>query len=256
MAVRSANALDTLKRFFSPHRADSRILVTFLALVAGLLAFGHLASEIAEGDTFAMDKAIVTGLRTAADPGVPIGPHWLQGWMIDFTALGGAPVLTLITVVVVGLLASLQKFRMAGFVAVAIAGGALLSVAIKAIFDRARPEIVPHLVEVTSASFPSGHAMNSSIVYLTLAVLLARSQESRRVQIYLITVAIALALLIGCTRVYLGVHWPTDVLAGWSVGAAFSAACSLVAKRLQREHTIEQAHETTEDARGEDTSPL
>lgn len=247
MTAQSGKLLDRLPDFLKPHRQDSRILVTFFALAVGLFIFGKLASEVAEGDTFAIDKAIVTGLRTAADAGIPIGPHWLQAWMTDFTALGGAPVLTLITVVVVGLLMALRKFRMAGFVALAISSGAILSVAIKAVFDRARPEIVPHLVEVTSPSFPSGHAMNSSIVYLTLAVLLARSQNSRRVQVYLISVAIALALTIGFTRIYLGVHWPTDVLAGWSVGAAWGAICSLLAKWLQRKHSIEQPHETTDD---------
>ncbi len=247
-----AHLPDKLSEFLKPHRPDSRILVTFLAVAIGLFGFSKLASEVAEGDTFAMDKAVVTGLRTVADPAIPIGPHWLERWMIDFTALGGAPVLTLITVVVVGLLMALRKFRMAGFVALAVSGGAILSVAIKAVFNRARPEIVPHLVEVSSASFPSGHAMNSAIVYLTLAVLLARSQESRRVQVFLIGVAIALALLIGTTRVYLGVHWPSDVLAGWSVGAVYAAGCSLLAKRLQREHSIERAHETSEDT----TAPL
>ena len=238
--------------FVMPLRPDSRILVTFLAVAIGLFGFGKLASEVAEGDTFAMDKAIVTGLRTIADPAVPIGPHWLERWMVDFTALGGAPVLTLITFIVAGLLIALRKFKMAGFVALAVSGGAILSVAIKAVFDRARPEIVPHLVEVNSPSFPSGHAMNSAIVYLTLAVLLARSQESRRVQVFLIGMAIALTLLIGTTRAYLGVHWPTDVLAGWSVGAVWAALCSLAAKRLQRDHAIEQPDETSEQA----TAPL
>lgn len=232
--------------FVRPHRRDSRILVTFLVVAVVLFGLGLLASEVAEGDTFAIDKAIVTGLRTAADSAVPIGPHWLQKWLTDFTALGGAPVLTLLTVIVVGLLAAMRKYAMAGFVAVAISAGAILSFTIKAIFERPRPEIVPHLVEVSSTSFPSGHAMNSSIVYLTLAVLLARSMDSRRVQVYLIGTAIALALMIGCTRVYLGVHWPSDVLAGWTVGAGWAALCSLTAKRLQQTSRIEKPHETVE----------
>ena len=227
---------------FQPHRPDSRVLVVFLALAAGMFALGKLASEVAEGDTFALDKAILKGLRTAQDAAVPIGPAWLKTAMIDFTALGGAPVLTLFTVLAVGFLLAVRKFRSAGFVALSVSGGAILSSVIKSYFVRPRPEIVPHLVEVTSPSFPCGHAMNSAIVYLTLAVLLARTQERRSVQIYLIAIAVALTLLIGSTRVFLGVHWPSDVLAGWAVGAAWAAACSVVDKILQRGDGIERAN--------------
>ena len=228
---------------FQPHRLDSRVLVGFLALAAGLFALGKLASEVAEGDTFALDKAILKGLRTAQDAAVPIGPSWLKTAMVDFTALGGTPVLTLITVLAVGFLFAVRKFRAAGFVALSISGGAILSTAIKSYFVRPRPEIVPHLVEVTSPSFPSGHSMNSAIVYLTLAVLLARTQGRRTVQVYLIAAALALTLLIGCTRVFLGVHWPSDVLAGWSVGAAWAAASSVAAKVLQNRDEIEKPDE-------------
>ena len=246
MSHLTAHDAHEVAEFVTPHRPDSRILVTFLFIALVLFGLGLLASEVAEGDTFAIDKSIVTGLRTAADTSIPIGPAWLQRWLTDFTALGGAPVLTLVTVIVVGLLAAMRKFAMATFVAVAIAGGAITSFIIKAIFERPRPEIVPHLVEVSSTSFPSGHAMNSSIVYLTLAVLLARSMESRRVQVYLIGMAIALALTIGFTRVYLGVHWPSDVLAGWTVGAGWAAASSLLAKRLQQTRKIEKPSEEVE----------
>lgn len=247
MASSTPHTAHEAAEFVKPHRKDSRILVTFLAAAVVLFAVGRLASEVAGGDTFAIDRAIVTGLRTAADPAIPIGPHWLQAWLTDYTALGGAPVLTLITVVVVGLLAALRKYAMATFVAVAISGGAILSFLVKALYNRPRPEIVPHLVEVTSPSFPSGHAMNSAIVYLTLAVLLARSLEGRRVQVYLIGMAIALALTIGATRVYLGVHWPSDVLAGWAIGATWAALASLVAKWLQRGHRVERPDETVDD---------
>ncbi len=231
---------EKLENLLRPHRIDSRLLVGFLASAAGIFALLKLASEVAEGDTFALDKAILRGLRTAQDVAVPIGPAWLKPAMVDFTALGGAPVLTLITLFAVGYLIAVRKFSTAGFVALSVSCGAILSTAIKAYFVRPRPELVPHLVDVASPSFPSGHAMNSAIVYLTLAVLLARSQTSRRVQIYLLGVAILLALLVGSTRVFLGVHWPSDVLAGWAVGAAWAAACSVTAKLLQRGHRIEQ----------------
>ena len=160
--------------------------------------------------------------------------------MIDFTALGGVPVLTLITVLAVGFLLALRKFSTSVFVALSVSGGAIISALIKGFFVRPRPEIVPHLVHVTSPSFPSGHAMNSAIVYLTLAVLIARSQSRRGEQVYLIGAAIILTLLVGSTRVYLGVHWPSDVIAGWSIGAIWATISSLVAKKLQKNSKIEQ----------------
>ena len=199
-----------------------------------------LASEVFEGDTFAIDKAIVRGLRTAGDASELAGPAWLKPAIIDLTALGGAPVLTLVTVLATGSLVAMRKYSMAGFVVLSVSCGSVLSFFIKAIFVRPRPEIVPHLVEATSTSFPSGHAMNSAIVYVTLAVLLARSEANRHIQFYLIGAAIFLTLLVGTTRVFLGVHWPSDVLAGWVIGASWAALCSFGAKWLQDQQAIEQ----------------
>jgi undecaprenyl-diphosphatase len=134
---------------------------------------------------------------------------------------------------------------MALFVVLAIAGGGLAGNLLKWLFVRARPDLVPHLVSVNSASFPSAHAMNSAVTYLTLGVLLSRSQADRRVKAYLIGMALFLTLIVGFSRVYLGVHWPTDVIAGWAVGAAWAILASLVAARLQRRHTIEREGEQT-----------
>ena len=227
-----------LPSLLSPHRVDSKILLTFLGLAIGLLGMFWLGSEVLEGDTFALDKLILRGLRTDRDPGLPIGPVWLKATAIDITGLGGVTVLTLVIVLVVGYLVADRKAYVALFVAAAIASGALVSSGLKAFFIRARPEVVPHLVEVTSASFPSGHAMNSAMVYLTLAALVARSQELATVRLYLVSVAILLTMLVGTTRVYLGVHWPSDVIAGWCIGAIWAVLCSLVAKFLVRRQKI------------------
>lgn len=221
-----------------PRRVDSKILLTFLGLAIGLLGMFWLGSEVLEGDTFALDKLILRGLRTANDPGMPIGPSWLKSSAIDITALGGVTVLTLITVLVVGYLVANRKVHIALFVAAAVASGAVVNSGLKAFFVRVRPEVVPHLVEVTSASFPSGHAMNSAMVYLTLASLAARSQEQVTVRLYLLGVAILLTMIVGTTRVYLGVHWPSDVIAGWCIGAIWAVLCSLLAKALQRQQKI------------------
>ena len=223
----------------SAHRIDSKILMLFLSLSAATLFLVWLGSEVLEGDKFALDRTILRGLRTLADPAVPIGPHWVLPMMIDVTAQGSVTILTLVTVLSVGFLITLRKSATALFVALAVISGAVLSAVLKQLFFRARPEIVPHLVQVTSASFPSGHAMNSAFVYLTLAALLARAQRGRGVRIYLLAIAITLTLLVGISRVYLGVHWPTDVLAGWSAGAIWAVFCSLIERALIRQRTLE-----------------
>ena len=232
-------------------RIDSRILLVFLVLVPALLAFGKLASEMVEGDTLAFDRWLLVHLRTAADPGVPIGPGWLREAMVDFTALGGGAVLTLITLLAAGYLLARRKAAMALFLSIAIAGGAILNTLLKYGFVRERPDVVPHLVEVSSASFPSGHAMNSAMVYLTLAALLARAERSWRVRLFLMAGAIVVTLLVGFSRAYLGVHWPTDVMAGWSVGAAWACLASLVALQLQRARTLEGSEPATDAATDE-----
>ena len=235
----AANFRTILPQQAVPHRPESKILVLFLVIsivVTGLL---WLFSEVFEGDTFAIDKAILTGLRTSADTAVPIGPSWLLPAVKDITALGGVTVLSLVTLLVVGFLIAIRKRPTALFVTCAVASGALVNTGLKSIFVRPRPEVVPHLVPVASASFPSGHAMNSAMVFLTLATLLARSHQDQRVRIYLITIAIVLTSMVGMSRVYLGVHWPSDILAGWSIGAIWAAFCTVTGKALQKKRRID-----------------
>lgn len=222
-------------------RVDARILIVFLLISVALFLFLKFASEVAEGDTMAFDRAVITGLRDAADASRPLGPDWLPLAVRDVTALGGWVVLTVLTGVVVGFLSVTRKTAIALFVVGAVAGGAVVSALLKLAFNRARPDIVPHLVDVTSTSFPSGHAMNSAIVYLTLGALLARTQQARGVRVYILAIAILLTLSVGASRVYLGVHWPSDVVAGWIVGATWATGCSLLARRLQHRHKLEPA---------------
>jgi undecaprenyl-diphosphatase len=222
---------------------DRRVLITFLVLTVLLAGVGKLASEVVEGDTMAFDRWLIASLRDPGDPGSPLGPIWLKKAMVDLTALGGGPFLTMLTLIAAGFLVAARKWGMAAFVVVAIAGGGLAGNLLKWGFVRARPDVVPHLVMVDSASFPSAHAMNSAVTYLTLGVLLSRTQPDRRLKAYLVGTAIFLTLVVGFSRVYLGVHWPTDVIAGWAVGAAWAILCSVVAGRLQRRHTIEREGE-------------
>lgn len=239
-------AVEFARRIFRRHHVDSEILPVFLVLAATLLGFIMLASEVLEGETFAFDRWLLRVLREPADHSIPVGPGWLQEFMIDATALGGVSLLTLITGLAAGYLLARRKLRTAAFLTFAVLSGAALSTLLKVGFVRPRPDLVAHLVDVHTASFPSGHAMNSAITYLTLSALLARSEKDRRVRIYLLSVGIGLTILIGLSRVYLGVHWPTDVVAGWCVGGAWAILCSLIAKALQRRKEIDAPQGTDE----------
>ncbi|MGE0313519.1 MAG: phosphatase PAP2 family protein [Lautropia sp.] len=212
------------------------------ALAAGaLFGFVKLAGEVLEGDTRSFDEWLLLALRTPTDLSDPIGPRWFEELMRDFTALGGTGVLTLITLVVVGFLVITRKRHAAVAVALAVIVGTALSHALKWGFDRPRPDLVPHGTDVYTQSFPSGHAMLSAVVYLTLGAMLARVQPERRVKVYLFAVGLMLTLIVGASRVYLGVHWPTDVLAGWSLGAAWALGCQMAMLWLQRRGGVEPA---------------
>jgi undecaprenyl-diphosphatase len=159
----------------------------------------------------------------------------------DMTTVGGTTVLTFITIAAIGYLLFEQKRAAALLVLIAVVGGTIVSNLLKNAFARPRPELVAHLVDVHSLSFPSGHAMLSAVTFLTLGALLARVQKRLRTRIYLISIAILLTVLVGISRVYLGVHYPTDVLAGWSAGAAWAILCWLIARWLQRRGEVEAA---------------
>ncbi len=220
---------------------EASLLVSLLIVAGGLWLFLWVAGEMQEGDLEQIDRALLLLFRDAA--GNPLGPAWLEEAMRDLTALGGTLVLTLITLAVAGYLALAGKRRAALFLLVAIGGGVALGFALKAGFERPRPDLVTTEARVFSASFPSAHSMLSAIVYLTLGMLLARVQPRRRLKSYLIGLAILLTLAIGISRIYLGVHWPSDVLAGWALGASWAMLCWAVVLRLQREGEVEQPGE-------------
>ena len=162
--------------------------------------------------------------------------------MTDITVLGGGTVLIMMTALVAAYLIVAKRPITALFVVAAVSGGAILSAILKHFFERPRPELVSHLVSVSSASFPSGHAMNSAVTYLTLGTLLAKAERTTAVRAYLLSVAILLTVLVGCSRVYLGVHWPTDVVAGWCVGSMWALACSVLAQYLQNLRKLERCN--------------
>ena len=217
---------------------EAGTLVSVLIIAGGVLLFAELMEMVGD-EPHVFDRAVLLAFRNPQDVTDPIGPGWLEVVFLDITSLGGATVLILMTAAVMGFLLVDKKRAAALLVFASVGGGALLSTLLKFTIDRARPDLVPHLAEVHTASFPSGHAMLSAVVYLTLGALLSRVEGQARVKIYVLTVAIFLTVVIGLSRVYLGVHWPTDVLAGWCAGASWAIFCWRVALALQRHGEVE-----------------
>jgi undecaprenyl-diphosphatase len=228
---------------------DLVVLLAVLAVVASLWVFVEVADEVAEGELQHIDEWVLQSLRKPDNRGEAVGPAWLVIVAGDLTALGGYAFIILLTAAVVGYLILAKKYHDVLLVLVAVVGGWLLSTGLKELFDRPRPTVVPALAQVHSASFPSGHSMLSAVVYLTLGTLLSRLVESRRQKLYFITVALFITFLVGLTRVYLGVHYPSDVLAGWTAGLAWAILCWLATRFLQKKHVVEQPRETTEEGK-------
>ncbi len=217
-------------------------LASLAAAAACGLAFIQIADEVTEGETRALDETILLSLRET-DRQDPIGPRWVEIMFTDLTSLGSTTILTIVTLAVLGYLLMTGKKGAALMVLCAVGGGTLLNSLLKLFFDRPRPDLVAHIVDVHTTSFPSGHAMLSAITYLTLGALLARVQEKRRVKIYVLTLAVTITIMVGISRVYLGVHWPTDVLAGWCAGASWAILCWIAALYLQRRGKVEEPGE-------------
>lgn len=235
MRKKTAAGFQKLRTHFARRdREELQLLIGTLALLGATLLVLNLAGEVLEGDTLHFDQRLLASLRKADNPAMPVGPRWLEAAALDLTALGGPTVLGLTVLAVVGFLALEGLYRNAAFVFAASTGGWFLNWMLKEIFARPRPDIVPHLREVVSLSFPSGHALTSAVVFLTLGALLMRVAENRLVKFYCMAVAMLATLLVGATRVYLGVHYPTDVLAGWLIGASWALFCWLLARALDR----------------------
>jgi undecaprenyl-diphosphatase len=228
-----------VRRFTARVRKEAGLLTVGLLVTAGLWGFVSLADEVADGDTGDFDSAVLLALRSPGDPADPLGPVWLEQMAKDLTALGGFPITGLITILAIVFLLLTNKKGAAGLVVASIGGGALLSSALKLLFARDRPDLVPHAVDVFTASFPSGHATMTAVVYFTLGAMLMRVLPQRRLKIFVLGAAAAIVLVVGASRVYLGVHWPTDVLAGWSIGLAWATLWWLVAALLQRRGRID-----------------
>ena len=236
-------------------RTELALLIGGIAVLLLLVVFMKLASEVLEGETQGFDRRILLALRSPTDLSRPIGPSWLLSAAFDITALGSPTVLGLTVFAVAGFLLLQGLWRRAVFVTVASFGGWFLNGALKQLFQRPRPDVVPHLRDVTSLSFPSGHALTSAVVYLTLGALSMHSARRRITKLYCMAVAMLATVLVGLSRIYLGVHYPTDVLAGWLIGLSWALLCWLIERSLERQAGLKrEQEEATARARADDAT--
>lgn len=217
---------------------EIKVLIVLLILFFSGLIFLEIADEISEGETKEFDQSIIEFFRSEEDHSIPAGSYWVTEFMTDITSLGGGTVLALITIFVSIFLILQKRYDTLWLLLAATAGGALLSLGLKEIYGRERPNLIFRLVTVSSLSFPSGHSMMSAVFYLTQAAIISRFQRSWKIRIYIIGVALFLTIIIGFSRVYLGVHYPTDVIGGWTIGLAWASLCWSITWYLQRRKTL------------------
>jgi undecaprenyl-diphosphatase len=205
-------------------RVESLALIWVIGAAGALWAFFNIASEVGEGETSAIDKRILLALRNPHDLSDPIGSRSFEEAMRDVTALGGVTVMILVTIVGVLAFWIHRKRWHAGVLAVTVLLADASSELLKHLYARPRPDLVSHGSYVYSASFPSGHSTLSAATFLTLAMLISSLEPNRATKFMVFVLAFMLLLAVGVSRVYLGVHWPTDVLAGWCLGGAWALA--------------------------------
>lgn len=216
------------------NRALRRELWWFAGVTGFVWLVGFITNRLLAPEYAPFDRFVFMLMRSADDPANAIGPGWLGGVARDVTALGSWVVLLAVTVTAVGHFVATRNRLTASIIAGSSIGAMTLGELLKVIVDRPRPDLAPHAVDVFTASFPSGHAMSAAAAYLTLGALAAAAQSARAARAVLIAAAITVTVLVGLSRIYLAVHWPTDVLAGWSAGALWAIACLALLRRLQR----------------------
>lgn len=211
---RSANA---------PAGPALRPLVAFSLLSAVALLAILLTGALTHQPLQVLDHRLLLLLRQPVDPSFPIGPDWLHGVGRDITALGSLSILSLVMLLTVSFLLLSDHDDLGMGMAISFLIGALLTFLLKMVLQRPRPELVAFSPAAQTSSLPSGHALMSAVTYLTLGAIVAIIADRRAVRALAIAAGLALTVLVGLSRLYLGVHWPTDVLAGWALGAAWVA---------------------------------
>jgi len=204
-----------------------------LFAASALLLGGIIAGDLIAGRSFGFDAPILLSLRVPGHLDVPVGPLWLRQSAIDLSALGGFTLMWLFGGSGILALIFLHRRAEAAWIATSLIGSSLLSSALKDVIHRPRPALVPHLAWVDNASFPSGHALISAATYLTIALMLAGLEQRRAARVTIVGFFSLIVVLIGCSRVYLGVHWPSDVLGGWCFGTVWALLVFWANRRLR-----------------------
>ena len=213
-------------------KIEFSVLLAGIVVAGGLWGFIELTEVARDTTAHAFDTDILLAFREAGQPDNPIGPVWLEEAMRDITGLGSMVVLVMVTAITIFYLLLVGRGRAALLVLVTVGSGQILSSLLKLGIDRPRPHLVPHLAEVQTLSFPSGHAMMAAVTYLTLGTMLAGIVPGLATKIFVLAVAVLVTLMVGVSRIYLGVHWPSDVLAGWCAGFAWAMLCWLVSRNF------------------------
>lgn len=201
-----------------------------------------LAFSITESvkDVRAFDEAVLLSMRESGQPNNPIGPPRFEEFVRDLTALGSQYVLFLGVMAVCGYLAMRRQYHAILLLLAATLGGYMVAGLLKGMFDRPRPELVSALSFTTGfRSFPSGHSVMAAAVFLTMGALLTRLVKPWGHKVYFLSMAIILTMLVGLSRIYLGMHHPTDVMAGWIVGGIWAGLCWEIASLLQKRGKVE-----------------
>jgi undecaprenyl-diphosphatase len=219
-------------------RAQVPLLI--LLILAGIGAFLEIAVEVRENETRELDEKLLLMMREPGNPADPIGSDRIEEMARDLTALGGMTLLTGVTLVATGvaLFAGRRRLALLGLSSVIL--GSVVMNLLKHGFDRPRPDLVEHATVTYHSSFPSGHSMMAALVYLTLGILLARTQSRKRVRTFIVAISMLVTVLVGVSRVYLGVHWPTDVAAGWALGGAWAVMFWLAAIKFDPQSAPEK----------------
>ncbi len=218
---------------YSHRTAVPPVLVAQLLMAASFALFAAIAVAVLAGETQGLDDKVLIALRDAGDVLRPVGPRWFEEIMRAFTALGTGMSLTAVVLLGIAWFHFRGDRLSMGMLALVGAGGFLINTALKLLFDRPRPSVLPMLSDSDPWSFPSGHAMMTLAIFLALAVLIGDSVRGKWMRSTLVTAAVTISAFVGFSRMYLGVHYPSDVLAGWLAGTAWLSACWLIARRMK-----------------------
>lgn len=226
-----------LRRHFPEYATE----ISLFLISLGLLIFARLTGKMINGETGKFDQTVLLWFRNPEDLADPVGPQVLEVIVRDITALGGVMLLSLLCLCVFGYLWLQKQRKLAGFVLACVVAGTMMNTLLKELIARPRPDIFAHATDAALSSFPSGHAMMSTIVFLTLGALLSLSTENKRIKTYILLWSVLLPFIVGISRLYLGVHWPTDIIAGWVAGATWSLLCLLIYDRFFLAHRLRSA---------------